>query len=97
MFSSRKHQITAKNAESLAVDAFTFLSSDEDRLNGFLSEAGLDLSDLGHAARQPYFFEAVMDYLTSSDELVLGFAGATGHPPQDAVHVVQYYKQNQTL
>ena len=97
MFSRGKHQITVKNAESLAVEAFTFLGADEDRLNGFLSHAGLDLSELGVAARQPYFFEAVMDYLTLSDEMVLEFAQATGHAPQDAAYVVQFYKQEQNL
>lgn len=95
MFRQPRRSISPEIAQALAIEAFTFLAQDEEKLNAFLMQSGLDAGDLREASRSNYFFEAVMDFVTGSDEVILAFSEKTGHVPQDAVHVAQYFKREE--
>lgn len=61
-------------AEALAIDALTFLASDEERLERFLSLSGLDAGTLREAASGPGFLPSVLAHLLGDESLLLVFA-----------------------
>ncbi len=71
---SRLKSTPQEAAESLAVQALTYLGSDPERLGRFLSLSGLGPQSLRAAARAPGFLAAVLEHLASDEDLLLGFA-----------------------
>lgn len=76
-------QINHQDAESLAVEALTFLASDEERLSRFLALSGIDPAGIRQAAADPGFLGAVLDYLAGDERLLLMFAETAGRDPGD--------------
>jgi hypothetical protein len=68
-------------AEALAVEALGFLAADEERIERFLSLAGLNPSTLRAAAAEPGFLAAVLDHLASDESLLMAFAANAGRAP----------------
>lgn len=75
--------LTRESAESLAVQALTFLAGEPARLGGFLAATGIGPSEIREAASEPGFLAGVLEYLASDDRLIEGFAAATGLDPAD--------------
>jgi hypothetical protein len=65
------------------VEALSFLAAEPERLSHFLSLSGLDVVNLRQAASQKGFLAGVMAHLASDEALLLEFAGAGGHRPED--------------
>jgi hypothetical protein len=70
-------------AEEIAVEAFTFLSEDENRLRRFLAVSGLRVDTLRAAAGSPNFLAGVLDYIVLDDELVTSLADRLSARPED--------------
>ncbi len=70
-------------AQTLAIEALSFLASDIERLEPFLSLTGVDPSNLRRVAAQPSFLIAVLDHLAGDESLLLAFAANAGHNPAD--------------
>ena len=68
-------------AESLAVQALTYLGSDIERLTRFLALSGLGPESLRAAAYAPGFFAAVLDHIASNEKLLIAFAAEAGVEP----------------
>lgn len=68
-------------AESVALEALSFLSQDPDRVAQFLANAGIGPHQLRDAAREPGFLTAVLDHLLSDEPLLLMFAENADMPP----------------
>jgi hypothetical protein len=68
-------------AETLAVEALTYLASDPDRLARFLQESGLDPAAIRAAAESPHFLLAVVEHVMSDEALLLEFARHAGIDP----------------
>ena len=66
-------------AESLAIQALAYLAGEPERLGRFLALSGLGPEQIRLAATEPGFLAGVLDYLSSEEPLLLGFA--------DHVHV----------
>ncbi|WP_319529034.1 DUF3572 domain-containing protein [uncultured Cohaesibacter sp.] len=74
-----------EEAESLAIKALGFLSSDAELMGRFLALSGLDPSDLRQVAAEPSFLAAILDFLLADDALVLAFASNNAIAPEAVV------------
>jgi hypothetical protein len=61
-------------AESLAVQAFTFLAGDPERLGRFLALTGIGPERIRAAAAEPRFLAGVLEHLGSDEALLRAFA-----------------------
>ncbi len=61
-------------AESLAIQALTYLAREPERLGRFLALSGLGPEQVRLAAMEPGFLAGVLEYLSSDESLLLGFA-----------------------
>jgi len=69
-------------AETLALEALVWISADDELAGGFLGVTGAAPEDLRLRANDSEFLGFVLDYLLSSDDMVLAFADAHSHPPE---------------
>ncbi len=72
-------------AENLAAKAFAFLAAEPERLERFLSLAGIDPGNIRAAATEPGFLAAVMEHLMADEPLLLAFAANEGVKPGQVV------------
>jgi Protein of unknown function (DUF3572) len=73
---------SADSAQSLAVNALTFIAIDPDRLNRFLGITGLGPDNLRTAAADPAFLGSVLDYVVADEKLLVEFAADAGLNPE---------------
>jgi hypothetical protein len=66
--------MTRELAESVAIQALSFLAEEPARLARFLSLTGLTPESLRTAAREPNFLLGVLDHLAGDEALLLAFA-----------------------
>ena len=69
-----------ESAETMALEALTWLAEDADRLGVFLNATGALPNDLAKNAGEPGFLGSVLDHLLTEDTLVIGFCDAHGLP-----------------
>jgi hypothetical protein len=74
----RPRRITKDLAESLAIQALTFIAADPERLGRFGPDS------LRVAAQQPDFLAGVFEYLLADERLLLDFAAEAGIDPAEA-------------
>jgi hypothetical protein len=70
-------------AESVAIQALTFLAADPEQLDRFLALTGLDRASIRAAAAQPGFLAGVLDHIASNESLTVAFAAYADLPPAD--------------
>jgi Protein of unknown function (DUF3572) len=70
-------------AESLAVQALSFLAGEPERLARFLALTGLGPDRIRAAAASPGFLAGVLDHVASEDALVTAFAAEAGIAPEE--------------
>jgi hypothetical protein len=75
--------MTREWAETVAIQALSFIAGTPDRLGRFLSLTGLGPDSLRMAARDPNFLAGVLDHLASDDSLMQTFAEENGIDPHD--------------
>jgi hypothetical protein len=73
--------VTRELAESLAVQALTFIAAEPERLGRFLALSGLGPADIRHAARESRFLAGVLDDVAGDEALLVEFAGDAGIDP----------------
>jgi len=71
---SKRDRADREAAESLAIQALTYLAGEPDRLGRFLALSGLGPEQVRLAAIEPGFLAGVLEYLSSDESLLLGFA-----------------------
>jgi hypothetical protein len=76
-------------AESLAVQALTFLAGDPERLARFLALTGIGPDRIRAAAATPGFLAGVLDHVASDESLLMAFAGEAGIDPADIARARQ--------
>lgn len=72
-----------ENAETLALQAFTWLCDDPALRDGFLRETGMAPADIARSLNAPTFLAAVMDFLLADDSRVLAFCAAHDLRPEE--------------
>src|SRR5712691_10338735 len=83
MAMQRRDSIPGEAAESLAVQALTFLAGDPARLARFLAVTGIGPEQIRAAAATPGFLASVVDHVASEDGLLIAFAADAGVEPAD--------------
>ncbi len=73
------------SSQEIAITALTFLASDGERLEKFLSLTGLGPDNLRAAAADTGFLASVIGYLAADEPLLLAFASDAGLKPDDVV------------
>jgi hypothetical protein len=68
-------------AETLAVQALSYLAQDPEQLSRFLALSGIDPGAIRAAAAQPEFLAGVLAYLAQDEALLVRFAAEAGVPP----------------
>ena len=71
---ARRPEMMRDSAESLAIQALSFLAEDPERLSRFLAFTGIEAQSLRDAAREPNFLLGVLDHLAGDDRLLTEFA-----------------------
>ncbi|SCZ07728.1 DUF3572 domain-containing protein [Microvirga guangxiensis] len=69
-------------AETIALSAFAFITSDEERMSRFLAVSGLQPDTIRSAASQPGFFAGILDYVASDEPLLLALAKELDTKPE---------------
>lgn len=75
-----------EQAETLAIQALSWLASDEAILEQFLNVTGAAPGDLRERAVEPEFLGFVLDFIMRDDQTILGFCEATNHAPEAVQH-----------
>jgi hypothetical protein len=68
-------------AESLAIQALSFLAGEPERLARFLALTGIGPDRIRAAAATPGFLAGVLDHVASEEALAVAFAGEAGIEP----------------
>ena len=71
---ARRPEMTRDLAETLAIQALSFLAEDPERLSRFLAFTGIEAQSLRDAAREPNFLLGVLDHLAGDERLLSEFA-----------------------
>ncbi len=67
------NRISQEEAETIAAQAFAYLSQDLRLFEGFMAATGVDLGQIDSFADDPGFLANVLDYTLSQEKLVVGF------------------------
>jgi hypothetical protein len=73
--------VTADEAVSIGQEALIWLAGQPEAMAGFLAASGIAPEDLRGRAADPEFLGFVLEFLTGSDAMILGFARETGLDP----------------
>jgi len=79
-------RVTREEAENVALGAFSFITSDGERLSRFLAVSGLGPDTIRSAAASPGFFAGILDYIVSDEPLLIALAKELNTKPE---HVMQ--------
>ena len=71
---ARRPEMMRDSAETLAIQALSFLAEDPERLSRFLAFTGIEAQSLRDAAREPNFLLGVLDHLAGDERLLTEFA-----------------------
>ena len=79
---ARRPEVTRELAESVAIQALTFIAEEPERLERFLAVTGIEAQSLRDAAREPNFLLGVLDHLAGDERLLSDFAAARELEPE---------------
>ena len=74
-----------QKAETLALQAITFLAGDDERISRFMAVSGMDRDGLIQATADKTVLAGIMDYILSDDSLLIEFAEGAGISPEEAM------------
>ena len=80
---------TPDQAATIALKALGYLADSEQELHRFLDFSGASAATLRARADEPEFLVAVLDFLLTNEELLVGFCDATSIPARD-VHMARH-------
>ena len=81
--------MTPENAEIIALEGLGWLAGEEDGIQRFLNQSGIDAQALRQAAGSPEMGVALLDFLLANEDLLLRFCeGASFSPKQ--LHLARY-------
>ncbi len=80
-----KAKLKRTQAETVAIQALSFLAADSVRLGRFLAATGIGPAEIREAAREPRFLAGVLEHLSDDESAMMAFALETGIPPEQIV------------
>lgn len=69
-------------AETIAIQVFGWMAARDDIMGAFLDAAGSDAGAIRLRVQEPEFLGFLLDFLMTSDDMVLEFAQTNGHRPE---------------
>lgn len=72
---------SGKDAETIGVEALSFLASNPEVLQRFLDVTGMEAGQLREAAARPSFFVGLLDFILAHEPTVMDFAAAAALDP----------------
>ncbi|HZH11819.1 MAG TPA: DUF3572 domain-containing protein [Microvirga sp.] len=75
-------RMNREEAESVALSAFAFITSDEERMSRFLAVSGLQPDTIRAAASEPGFFAGILDYVAADEPLLIALAKEMNTKPE---------------
>lgn len=75
----------AGTAESVAIEALSFIAADSLLFNRFLRVTGLELENLRQAADEPAFLAGVLDFVIADERTLMEFATGAAIAPETVV------------
>ena len=83
------HPKTPENAEILALEGLEWLAGEENAIQRFMDQAGIDAATLRDAAGSPGMGLAVLEFLLGHEDLLLRFCESQDIAPR-AVHKARH-------
>jgi hypothetical protein len=80
---------TLENAEILALTGLEWLAGDQDSIQRFLDQSGIDADALRQAAGSPEMAVAVLDFLLANEDMLLRFCESATISPKE-LHLARY-------
>lgn len=80
---------TPDQAATIALKALGYLADFEDQMQRFLDISGASAATLRARADEPEFLVAVLDFLLTHEDLLIGFCDVTSIPARD-VHMARH-------
>ncbi|NVJ90780.1 MAG: DUF3572 domain-containing protein [Methylocystaceae bacterium] len=71
-----------EQAETIALHAVTFISTDENLLNALMAQSGLGVDDLRTNITQPAFLAGILDFLLNDEPTLLNFCAEQEIQPE---------------
>ncbi|MCT8989409.1 DUF3572 domain-containing protein [Chelativorans sp. SCAU2101] len=71
------------DAETIAIQALSFIAGDPELLPRFLAITGIDAGQIRQAAREPGFLAGVLQFLLAHEPTLMAFTQASGLAPQE--------------
>ena len=79
-------RMTVSEAENIALQAFLFLASDDERMQRFVGLSGFDIGNAREAAAAPGFLAGVLAHYLNDEDAIVAFSQAENlHPLSVAV------------
>jgi hypothetical protein len=76
-----RRALNPKNAETLALNALSFLAESPDSLDSFMRQSGVDPTTIRLRATERDFLAAVLDFLMADEALLVRFCESTRTAP----------------
>ena len=70
-------------AETLAIQALSYLAQDPEQLSRFLALSGIDPGAIRAAAEEPGFLAGVLGYISGNERTLVAFAAHAGVAPEE--------------
>ncbi len=74
-----------EQAETIALQALSFIARDDERLAQFLLNSGLTPHELKKRVREPDLLGGVLDAILGDDTVLLGFCNTTSLSPKTII------------
>ena len=74
-------KISRRQAETIALQALSYIFDDEELLGGFLGWSGAAPDDIRANAGNPEFLGFILEFLMQEESLLVAFARQVGLPP----------------
>jgi hypothetical protein len=85
-FKTGKDESKREGAETLAIAALSFLASEPERFDRFLSLTGIGPGDVREAAQEPHFLAGVLEHIASDEQMLVEFAKHAEIKPAEVDH-----------
>jgi len=81
--------MNSEQAETIALQALSFLAKDEELLSQFLTTTGVSPQELKKRIREPELLGGVLDAILANDTILLEFCNASGLSPDTLIRARQ--------
>ncbi|HMH65148.1 MAG TPA: DUF3572 domain-containing protein [Rhizomicrobium sp.] len=81
--------MTPERAEVLALEGLGWLAGEEDGIQRFLDQSGIDATSLRDAAGHPETGVAILDFLLAHEDLLMRFCESASISPKD-LHLARH-------